>query len=233
MVLSVDYAKSPRYEYPHALLQIWTLLKWTLSKEARAAGLFADESRVAVLGNSAGGNLAASLTLLLSFTSGPCANFRDALGPRFKQTLQVLIYASVQLQSSYRQRWEQGEAKVREKSLPIWIAEMMESSYLPPSVDKNQIFVSPLTAELELLKQLRLPSALFINAGLDCLKYESKAYADKLQQAGVTVVLREYPGAIHGFTHYKEGNKEYRKEDVEGSWREICEALKAAFNIST
>ncbi|KIX10716.1 uncharacterized protein Z518_01800 [Rhinocladiella mackenziei CBS 650.93] len=230
VVISVDYAKSPRFEYPHALLQIWAVLKWALSKDATSEGLFVDPSRVAVLGNSAGGNLTAALSLLVSFTSGPCAQFRDGLRARFRQVLQVLIYPSVQLQSPYSERWLQGDTEVREKSLPIWAAEMMEASYLPPYIDKHQIFVAPLTAEVELLKQLRLPPALVINAGMDCLKYESRAYAEKLQQAGVNVSVREYPQAIHGFTHYKEGDKDYRKEDVEGSWREICNALKAAFD---
>jgi hypothetical protein len=63
----------------------------------------------------------------------------------------------------------QGDTPGREKRLPVWAAEMMEASYLPPYIDKQQVFVAPLTAEVELLKQLRLPPVLVINAGMDCI----------------------------------------------------------------
>lgn len=205
-------------------------MKWALSSDAESEGLLIDPSRIAVMGNSAGGNLTASLALLTSFTTGVCAKFRKNLSPKFNQVLQVLLYPSLQLQSPYSERWKQGDEAVRAKSLPIWAATMMEASYLPPYINKNQIFVAPLTAEVALMKQLMLPPALIITAGMDCLKYEARGYADKLQDAGVKVVLKDYPQASHGFTHYKEGHKDYRKDDVENSWKEVCNALKRAFH---
>lgn len=238
IVISVDYAKSPRYEYPHALLQSYEVLKWSLSPAAENEGLFIDPSRVAVLGNSAGGNLSAALSLLVSFTDGPCAKFREGLNePDFCQVLQVLLYPSVRLNVPYSARLEQAEGKddeesVRARSLPVWAATMMEASYLPPYIDKAQMFVAPVVTEVALLKQLSLPRALIITAGLDCLKYEAWEYAEKLEEAGVKSTMRNYPMAIHGFTHYKEGNKGYRKEDVEDSWGQVCAALKDVFRES-
>ncbi|KAF4626770.1 hypothetical protein G7Y89_g11386 [Cudoniella acicularis] len=229
IVVSVDYAKSPRHEYPHALLQIYIVLKWALSIEAELQGLWIDPAQVAIMGNSAGGNLTAALTLLLSFTSGPCAKFRTALGPRFRQVLQVLLYPSTELHHPYSTRFERSSPEVKEKSLPVWVAGMMEACYLPPCVDKNQIFIAPLLAEVPLLKELEIPPAIILTAGLDCLKEEAVSYSRKLKEAGHAALLTEYPLAIHGFTHYQPGNKEYREDDVIGSWNEIIEALKAAF----
>ncbi|KPI42875.1 Carboxylesterase NlhH [Cyphellophora attinorum] len=229
IVISVDYAKSPRYEYPHALLQLYEVLKWALSKEAQTKGIFVDPGRVAIMGNSAGGNLTAALTLLASFTAGPCAKFREDLGQQFRQVLQVLIYPSVRCNEPYALRWHEGDEKVREKSLPIWAASLMEASYLPPYVDKEQIFIAPLLADTALLKQLTLPPAVILTAGLDCLKYEAHAYGEKLREAGVQVSAKEYPKAIHGYSHYKKDNKDYRADDVEDTWKRVCEGLKTAF----
>lgn len=229
IVISVEYAKSPRYEYPHALLQLYEVLKWALSEESQARGIFVDPSRMAIMGNSAGGNLTAALSLLISFSAGPCAKFRENLGPQFRQVLQVLVYPSVRCNEHYSVRWHEGDEAVRSKSLPVWTASMMEGSYLPPYVDKNQVFIAPLLADTALLKQLKLPPAVILIAGMDCLKYEAHAYADKLREAGVKVAATEYPEAIHGYSHYKEDHKLYRADDVKDSWMRICEGLKTAF----
>ncbi|KAH7019648.1 alpha/beta hydrolase fold-domain-containing protein [Ilyonectria destructans] len=230
VVISVEYAKSPRYPYPHALLQLYEVIKWALSPPAEEMlGVVIDPSRVAVMGNSAGGNLAASLSLLLSFTSGPCASFRKGLPPHFRQVLQALIYPSVDLNRSYVERLGASDEGTQASSLPSWAATMMEASYLPPYIDKSQVFISPLKVEIPLLKSLQPPSAVVVTAGKDCLKLEAEKYAEKLRQGGVSVIAYEYPEAIHGFSHYKEGSKEFRKEDVEGCWEHIATALRMSF----
>ncbi|KAJ4212363.1 hypothetical protein NW759_011751 [Fusarium solani] len=230
VIISVNYAKAPRYPYPHALLQLYEVLKWALSPTAKEAlNVTIDPSRVAIMGNSAGGNLTASLSLLLSFTSGPCAEFRSALPSNFHQVLQVLIYPSVDLNRSYDERLGDCDQETQASSLPSWAATTMEASYLPPYIDKSQVFVSPLMAEGSLLRSLQPPSAIVMVAGKDCLKLEAEKYVENLKMAGVSVTKHKYPAAIHGFSHYKENNKGFRKEDVEDCWEQIARALQVSF----
>lgn len=232
IALSVDYAKAPRYPYPHALLQLYEVIKWAFSPDAEEfLGVMPDASRVAIMGNSAGGNLTASLSLLLSFTQGPCAAFRRGLPPNFRQCLQILLYPSVDLGRTYTERFGDADQETQAKSLPAWVASMMEASYLPPYIDKSSIFVAPMNADLSLLESLKPPSAMVLTAGKDCLKLEAELYAEKLKQAGVTLTFHEYPEAIHGFSHYKEGSKDFRREDVEDCWKRVCDALKMAFIV--
>jgi acetyl esterase len=184
------------------------------------------------MGNSAGGNLTAALSLLVSFTSGSCVEFRNSLSPNFRQVLQILLYPSLRLTVPYSKRWADGDEQVKAKSLPIWVAEMMEGSYLPPYINKEQIFIAPLLTEVNLLKSLELSPAIILTAGMDCLKFEASEYADKLKDAGLPVILKNYPDCIHGFTHYPEGSKDYREDDVRNSWQEVTDALKRAFGTA-
>lgn len=230
VVLSVDYAKSPRYEFPHALLQIYQVVRWATSIEGQVAmEVSIDPSRVAIMGNSAGGNLAASLSLLLSFRSGPCARFSEALPNSFRQLLQILLYPSIECHRPYRTRYQRCTMHVQTKSLPIAIAGLMEVSYLPPSVEKEQIFVAPLLASPALLKELQVPKALILTAGMDCLKDEAELYARNLEDSGIHVKAKQYPEAIHGFSHYQEGHRDFRAADVADCWKEICDALNNVF----
>lgn len=231
VVISVDYAKSPRHPYPHALLQLYEVIKWALSSPAaEILGVTLDPSRVAIMGNSAGGNLTTSLSLLLSFTSGPCTSFRKGLPSDFRQVLQVLLYPGVDLFRTYSERLESADNLTQAASLPSWAGTMMEASYLPPPIDKTQPFVSPSAAEISLLRSLYLPAALVFTAGRDCLKLEGKRYAERLLESGVDVTTVEYPEAIHGFSHYKEGSKDFRKDDVEDCWARITSALQERFS---
>ncbi|KAI1344235.1 alpha/beta hydrolase fold-domain-containing protein [Xylariaceae sp. FL0016] len=232
VVISIDYAKSPRFPYPHALLQAYEVLKWSLSIEAtREFGIEIDSSRVAIMGNSAGGNLAAALTLLCAFETGPPSIFRQGLPPTFRQVSQVLLYPSLALNASYGSRFMSSEKDVQDQSLPVWVATAMEESYLPPYIDKEQIFITPLSANGDLLRSLarRLPHTAFALAGLDCLKLEAHAYAGQLREAGVSVAMKEFEGANHGFTHYKSGNRGFRKNDVEGAWDFVIQTLEKHF----
>ncbi|KAI1843414.1 hypothetical protein JX265_013296 [Neoarthrinium moseri] len=232
VVISVDYAKAPRFPYPHALLQVYEVLRWALSPEAKKKlGADIDPTRVAVMGNSAGGNLAASLSLLCAFTSGPCAVFRQGLPATFRQVAQILLYPSVALNDRYGARYMSSERRVQELSLPVWVAEMMEAAYLPPYINKEQIFIAPLSAEADLLRSIapQLPPTLFALAGLDCLKLEAHAYAEKLSDADVHVTVKEFEGANHGFTHYKPGNKGYQKNNVEEAWELVSGFLIKGF----
>ncbi|KAF2180147.1 alpha/beta-hydrolase [Zopfia rhizophila CBS 207.26] len=234
VVVSVDYAKSPRYPFPHALLQLYQVLKWCLSSDAASTlRVTIDPTRVAIMGNSAGGNLTASLSLLTAFTEGPCNRFRDDLPKNYRQVAQVLLYPSTACNRLYRTRLTSAGPEVQAKSLPVWVAELMEASYLPPYVEKEQIFVAPLLITSYLLRELQpqvAPAACYV-AGLDCLKDEAVQYCRKLENAGVNACLKEYPEAVHGFSHYKEGSKDFRKGDVGDCWESICRFLEGAFSV--
>lgn len=195
-------------------------------------GVAIDPSRVATMGNSAGGNLATALSLLISFTSGPCVRFREELPEGFHLAAQVLLYPSTACNIPYQERFDACETRVQAASLPVWAASLMEASYLPPSAGKGSIFSAPVDAPVSLLKSLvSLPPALVITAGMDCLKLEAKEYAAKLRQAGVTVAEHEYEDAIHGFSHYREDSRQYRKEDVEDCWKRVTRFLQDKFQI--
>ena len=227
VVISVDYAKAPRYPYPHALLQLYEVLRWALTPKAKESlGVAVDPSRVSMMGNSAGGNLAASLTLLLSFTSGPCARFRDGLPAIFRQSGQVLLYPSMACNKPYQSRYDASDPETQAASLPVWAATLMEASYLPPYIDKYQVFIAPVDASVDLLWSLDLPPTLCITAGKDCLKIEAGEYTGKLKQAGVNVAEHEYPQAVHGFSHYK---NEYALE-VEDCWERVSKFLETQLN---
>jgi acetyl esterase/lipase len=179
------------------------------------------------MGNSAGGNLAATLTLLTSFSAGPNKRFRDELPDEFKQKLQVLLYPSVNTGVPYGERWRRSEPKVQEMSLPITVAELMEDCYLPPYIEREHILIRPIVAETELLASLRPAPALVLTAGLDCLKQEAIEYAKLLAAAGVQVEIHDYLEAKHGFSHYKKG-KDFRPDDVKDCWDRIVKALAMA-----
>lgn len=234
IVLSVDYAKSPRYPYPHALLQLYQVLKWCFSSgAAKELGVTVDPSRVAIMGNSAGGNLTAALSLLTAFVKGPCAHFRTDLPKDYCQVAQILLYPSVGCDQLYRSRFARANLETQAESLPVWVAEMMEASYLPPMIDKKQIFIAPLLATPQLLEEIRqnIPPLSCYIAGLDCLKHEAVQYCRKIKAAGVKVTLKEYTQAIHGFSHYPENSEKFRKDDVEDCWNSISQVLEQAFRF--
>jgi acetyl esterase len=207
-------------------------LQWCFSPPAyKELGVTIDPTRVAILGNSAGGNLAAALSLLISFTSGPCAKFREDLPREFRQVAQVLLYPSLACNELYRVRFNSADEETRAASLPVWLAEVMEACYLPPGVDKEQIFVAPLLARSELVVELRenIAPVLCYVAGRDCLKIETIRYCRKLEAAGVKVETKQFVEAVHGFSHLKEGDGSFRKSDVEDCWEGIVNYLREAF----
>jgi len=208
------------------------VLQWALSDEAKVHGLHIDPTRVAVMGNSAGGNLTAALSLLLSFTEGPNKRFRDGLPKSFQQRLQILLYPSVDVGVPYGDRFRRSTSEVQAQSLPIAVAELMEDSYLPPHIDRDQVLIRPLKADNALLSSLEPPAALVLTAGMDCLKQEADDYSKSLAEAGVKVVTHDYSLAKHGFSHYTKG-QDFRPDDVEDCWNRIHSTLKSSMTSST
>src|SRR5262245_8933493 len=174
----VEYTPLPEAKFPTQLEESYAALKWV----AEHAGEFgADGNRIAVAGNSVGGDMTAALTLMA----------RDRKGPKI--AYQVLLIpatdASVDTQSYHE--FATG------RFLPRAFMKYGWDLYAPDEQTRNNPYVSPLRARRDELKGL--PPALVITAENDPLRDEGEAYARKLKQAGVPVIATRYVGMIHDF----------------------------------
>jgi len=176
VVVSVDYRLAPEHKFPAAAEDSYAATTWVA---ANAASIGGDPARVAVGGDSAGGNLSAVVALMA----------RDRGGPRL--VYQLLIYPVTDAsfdQPSYRDNAD-GYFLTRDSMLWFW------NHYRASDADRNNPYACPLQA-----KDLRgLPPALVITAEFDPLRDEGEAYAARLEEAGVAVKLSRYDGMIHGF----------------------------------
>lgn len=175
IVVAVDYRRAPESPFPAALDDAYAALRW-LHDEAAVLGVARD--RIAVAGDSAGGNLAAGVTLLA----------RDRGGPALR--CQVLLYPVTDCRldtPSYRRFATGGGLLTLPKMAWYW------TQYVPDG-DRTDPYCSPLRAELS-----GLPPALVVVAECDPLNNEGHAYAARLADAGVPVAAREYAGTFHGF----------------------------------
>lgn len=179
IVVSVDYRLAPEHKFPAAVEDSYAAVQW-VAEQARTLG--GDPTRIAVGGDSAGGNLSAVVTLLA----------RDQRGPSL--IYQFLIYpATDYLQDaikrpSYRENGD-GYFLTREG------IERFLNHYLTHEEDGKDVRFAPLRAE-----SLRdLPPALIVTAEFDPLRDEGELYAERLREAGVPVTLKRYDGMIHGF----------------------------------
>jgi len=176
IVVSVDYRLAPEHPFPASLDDCWRALLWTAKN---AGGFGGDGSRLAVMGDSAGGNLAAVCALLA----------RDAGAPDL--AMQVLVYPvvdSVLDTPSYR-------ANGRGHLLTQADMEWFFSCYLGAGADPADWRISPLRApDLH-----GVAPAVVITAEFDPLCDEGGAYARRLEEAGVPVVNLPYDGMIHAF----------------------------------
>jgi acetyl esterase len=174
VVVSVDYRLAPEYPFPTAVEDSYAATCWVVE---RADALAVDASRVAVMGDSAGGNLAAVVSLLA----------RDRGGPKIG--LQVLIYPAVEMIDEFPSKAENAEAPV----LRAVDMDRHRDVYLN-GADGSDPLASPLRAE-----HAGLPPALIQTAQYDPLRDQGAAYADALRSAGVDVRLTNYADAVHGY----------------------------------
>ena len=175
-VVFPEYDRAPEHRYPTQLEQSWTVAEWVV-KEGTSNLL--DGSRMAVVGDSVGGNMSAALTLM--------AKERGTVS--FVQ--QVLFYPVTDAAfdtDSYHQ-FADGYFLSRTGMYWFW------DQYTTDPGERAQITVSPLRATLEDLAGL--PPALIITGEADVLRDEGEAYAAKLRQAGVPTVSTRYQGVIH------------------------------------
>ena len=175
-VVNVDYRLAPEHKFPAAADDAWAATRWTV---AHASEFGVDAGRLAVGGDSAGGNLAAVVAL----------QARDAGAPIIK--LQVLVYPVTDVAAESRSYQDFSEGYMLTRESMRWFT----AHYLAAAGQANDWRVSPLRAS----SHAGLPPALVVTAGFDPLRDEGAAYAAKLQQAGVLVDYVCYGGMIHGF----------------------------------
>lgn len=175
-VLAVDYRLAPEHPFPAAPEDAWAALEWAA---VHAAELGADPDRLAVGGDSAGGNLSAVVAQRAKREGGPSL------------ALQLLIYPSTDAARTYRSE------ELFAEGFYLTKAEMEHFTrlYMREGVDPAEPARSPLrAADLS-----GLAPAFVITAGFDPLRDEGDAYADALRAAGVPVAHRRFTGMIHGF----------------------------------
>ncbi|HEX5481039.1 MAG TPA: alpha/beta hydrolase [Terriglobia bacterium] len=175
-VVAVDYRLAPEHKFPAAAEDCYAATRWVLENSS-ALGI--DPRRIAIGGDSAGGNLAAAVSLMA----------RDRRGPSL--VFQLLVYPVMDCYFETRSYHENatGYGLAREGMIYYW------RQYLGNDEDANNPYASPLRE-----KNLHgLPPALVLTAEYDPLRDEGQAYAQRLQDAGVPVTVRNYQGLIHGF----------------------------------
>lgn len=177
IVVSVDYRLAPENPFPIGLEDCYTATKWVAQHATTFQG---DPSRIAVAGDSSGGNLAAAVALMT----------RDQNGPEL--LYQVLIYPITDYHTPGTPSYEEfstGYLLSRKDMEQYW------NYYLSSPEQAKNSYASPLQAT-----DFRgLPPALVITAEYDPLRDEAEAYAMRLQEAGISVKLKRYQGMIHGF----------------------------------
>ncbi len=176
VVVSVDYRLAPEDPFPAGLEDCMTAVAWTV-ENAELLGV--DPTRLAVGGDSAGGNLAAVVA----------QRNRDEFGPAIR--FQLLVYPATDLTLSHPSVKENGEGYFLTRDAMVWFTD----HYLSGGADPKDPRVSPLFAD----SAAGLPPALVITAEFDPLRDEGEAYGAWLQEAGVPTTIVRYDGQIHGF----------------------------------
>lgn len=177
-VVFPEYSLSPEARYPVAIEQCFSVLQW-IAQQGAEHGL--DESRIAVGGDSVGGNMTAAVTLLAKQRGGASIH------------RQLLFYPVTDANfdtESYRQ-FATGYFLRRDAMQWFW------DQYTSDSRQRAEITASPLRATLDQLRSL--PEALVITGEADVLRDEGEAYANKLREAGVRVTAARFQGIIHDF----------------------------------
>jgi acetyl esterase len=175
-VASVDYRLAPEHRYPVAAEDSYAALQWVMASGGR---LGIDPRRVAVGGDSAGGNLATAVSLMAQDRRTPLPAF------------QALIYPVTDCNLDTPSYTENATGYVLTREGMRWFFR----HYLAREEQGREPYVAPLRAA----SVAGLPPALVITAGCDPLRDEGEAYAARLRDAGVPVTLTRYPGMFHGF----------------------------------
>lgn len=178
VVIFVNYTPSPEAKYPVALEEAYAATKW-IAQNGKSIDVNA--SRLAVAGDSVGGNMAAAVAILAKERSGPPIRF------------QLLFYpvTDANFETSSYMKYQEGYWLSREAMKWFW------DNYVSNQTNIKEPTVSPLQASIDHLRGL--PPTLIINGEFDVLRDEGEAYAHKLIEAGVQVTAVRYHGTIHDF----------------------------------
>jgi acetyl esterase/lipase len=176
VTVAVSYRLAPEHKFPAAVADCYSGAAWVAAHASEFRG---DPARVAVGGDSSGGNLAAAVTLLA----------REKGGPVFAH--QLLVYPNTDFQSATTSLREASDAYFFNAKAVEWYWGM----YLAREEDG----VNPLASPLRVASLAGLPPATVITAEYDPLRNEAEAYAARLAEAGVPVDLTRYSGVVHGF----------------------------------
>lgn len=176
LILAVDYRLAPWHKYPVPLEDCYDAVLWASSQ---SESLRAAPGKLMVMGDSAGGNMAAAVCLMA----------RDQAGPQIFR--QILLYPAVDGTLSYPSHQYYVDAPLLSQSA----VHFFRAQYMKTQADLETAYFSPLLAEnLE-----QLPPAFILTAEYDPLHDEAKAFAKKLTAAGSNTVYKDYPGMVHAF----------------------------------
>ncbi|MBJ8344709.1 alpha/beta hydrolase [Antrihabitans sp. YC2-6] len=174
VIVSVDYRLAPEQPWPAAPEDVYTAASWAADHAAEIGG---DPTRLAVAGDSAGGNLA-TVTALLA---------RDRGGPNLSAQLLLYPVLAADFETKSYRDFASGFYNTRSAMRWYW------DQYIPDTRDREQHTASPLRAQLS-----GLPPAVFVTAEYDPLATEGAVYVNALRASGVSVIHRSY-AAVHGF----------------------------------
>lgn len=187
VVVSVDYRLAPENPFPAALEDCYVALIWIADNASRLNG---DHTRLALMGESAGGNLVAALTLKVRDEGGPSLRYQYLLNP-----VTDLVGKDWQ---SFRELGD--NYLIRVSDMP-----RVNSMYVPNEPDRLSPYASPLLADAH----TGLPEALIVTSQFDPLRDQGKAYADRLRDAGVKVTYVNVEGNLHGFVGSPGSRRKY------------------------
>ena len=176
VVVSVDYRLAPETKFPGPAEDCWSATIWAVEN---ASSINGDPSRLAVGGDSAGGNLAAAMCLMAADRGGPAI------------ALQLLVYPVTDVDFNTVSYGENAEGYSLTKTTMQW--------YWDHYLNSREDAANPYAAPLQAKNLAGQPPALVITAEFDPLRDEGEAYAKRLTEAGVAVTATRYGGMIHGF----------------------------------
>jgi acetyl esterase/lipase len=173
-----EYTPSPEARYPVALQQIYATLQWAAT-EGQTFGI--NGEKLAIVGNSVGGNMAAATTIMAKQLAGPALLLQVLLWPVTDANFETTSYV------------QYGKGRFLTTAMMKWFWD----NYLPDPEGRQDILAAPLQASIEDLRGL--PPALIQTAENDVLRDEGEAYGRKLNEAGVDVTVVRYNGLIHDY----------------------------------
>jgi acetyl esterase len=179
IIVSVNYQKAPEHKFPIPFDDCFSALEWVF---ANAKEWKIDPRKIGIGGDSAGGNLASAVAL----------KARDLGGPEI--AYQLLIYPCNDLGFNTESMLvnDTGFGLSRQGMMWFW------EQYLNGAEDRSNPYAVPHSAQ----NYTGLPPTILITAEYDVLRDDGRLYAQKLQEAGVEVAYRDFPGLIHGFFNY-------------------------------